>query len=92
MGGGQARASTVTVMSRRDVLLLRAASLWTLFVWAVFVRNLLKDSDRPVGFKVVHLTLAVISVAFAVGMWLVASKAARNARAREEVASGRRSF
>lgn len=74
-------------MSRRDVLLLRAASLWTFFVWGVFVRNLLKDGDRAVGFKVVHVTLAVVSVAFAVGMWRVASKAARNARARAEAAS-----
>ncbi len=74
-------------MSRRDVLLLRAASLWTSFVWAVFVKNLLGDRGRAVGFKVVHVTLAVISVTFAVGMWRVASKAARGLRAREEAAS-----
>ena len=74
-------------MSRRDVLLLRAASLWTFFVWAVFVKNLLGDRDRAVAFKVVHVTLAVISVTFAVGMWRVASKAARHARGREASAS-----
>ncbi len=62
-------------MSRRDTLLLRATALWTFFIWAVFVRNLLRDDARPAGFKAVHLTLAAVSVALAVGIWRVASRA-----------------
>jgi hypothetical protein len=67
-------------MSRRDALLLRSAAVWTFFIWAVFVKNLLGDSTRATAFKVVHLTLAVISVAFGVAIWRVASKVARNSR------------
>lgn len=70
-------------MSRRDVLLLRAAAVWTVFIWAVFVRNLLGDETRETGFKVVHLTLAVVSVAFAAVIWRVASRSSRRDRDRE---------
>lgn len=66
-------------MSRRDSLVLRAAAVWTVFIWFVFVRNMLKDGTRSVGFKAVHFTLAIVSVAFAVGIWRVASRVARRA-------------
>ncbi len=62
-------------MSRRDTLLLRATALWTFFIWAVFVRNLLRDDTRNAAFKAVHLTLAVVSVVLAVGIWRVATRA-----------------
>ncbi len=67
-------------MSRRDIWLLRATALWTFFIWAVFVRNLLRDETRATSFKVVHLTLAVVSVALAVGIWRVATRARAKAR------------
>ena len=66
-------------MARRDVLLLRAASIWTLLIWAVFVKNLVGDDTRSAGFKVVHLVLAAVSMAFAVAIWLVASRSRRQA-------------
>ena len=66
-------------MPRRDALILRLAAAWTVFIWAVFVRNLLGDETRAVGFKVVHLTLAVVSVAFAVAIWRVATRSSRRA-------------
>ncbi|MFN2503036.1 MAG: hypothetical protein ABR540_02185 [Acidimicrobiales bacterium] len=69
-------------MSRRDVRILRLAALWTFFIWAVFVRNLLGDETRAVGFKMVHLTLAVVSVAFGVAIWRVATRSGRRARER----------
>ncbi len=71
-------------MSRRDAFLLRAAAVWTLFIWAVFVRNLLGDDTRETGFKVVHLTLAVVSVGFGVAIWRVATRSSRRDRAREQ--------
>ncbi|HEX2043769.1 MAG TPA: hypothetical protein VHF24_14145 [Acidimicrobiales bacterium] len=65
-------------MSRRDNLLLRAAALWTVFVWGIFLRNLLfGDTDRSTGFKVVHSVLAVVSLAFAAAIWSVASRSRR---------------
>jgi small neutral amino acid transporter SnatA (MarC family) len=72
----------VSQMSRRDALLLRFAALWTVLIWAVFVRNLLGDETREVGFKVVHLTLAVVSVGFALAIWRVASRSERRERER----------
>jgi hypothetical protein len=62
--------------------LLKAASVWTLFIWIVFIRNTLGDDEQTTGFKVVHLTLAVVSIAFAVAIWIVAS---RNSRRSERV-------
>jgi hypothetical protein len=64
-------------MSRRDTLILRLAAGWTVFIWAVFVRNLLRDDTRALGFKVVHLTLALVSVAFAVAIWRIATRSSR---------------
>jgi hypothetical protein len=71
-------------MPRRDRLLLRLAAVWTVFIWSVFVRNLLGDPTHSAGFKAVHLTLAVVSVAFAVAIWRVAARAGR----REAVGTG----
>ena len=70
-------------MSRRDTLLLRATALWTFFIWAVFVRNLVKDHTHGAAFKAVHLTLAVISVALGVAIWRVATRARAGRRASE---------
>ena len=70
-------------MPLRDRFLLRAAAVWTVFVWAVFVKNVVGDSHHSTGFKVVHVVLAIVSVAFAFAIWKVAS---RN-RSRERQAS-----
>lgn len=69
-------------MSRRDSLILRAAAVWTFLIWAVFVRNLLGDETRETGFKVVHLTLAVVSVVFAAAIWRIATRNSRRERER----------
>ena len=67
-------------MTRRDTLLLRAAAIWTVFVWGVFLRNLLfGDTDRELGFKVVHSVLAVVSLGFAGVIWTVATRSRRRA-------------
>ena len=59
----------------RDALILRTAALWTVVVWGVFVRNIVNDSHRSTGFKVVHVVLAIVSVIFALAIWAVASRA-----------------
>ncbi len=74
-------------MTRNQSLVLRAAAVWTVFVWSVFVRNLIGDDEHSTGFKVVHLTLAVVSVAFAVAIWRVATTTRREASERAGTSS-----
>lgn len=57
-------------MNRREALVLRAFALWTLFVWAVRITNILGE-DHSIGFKAVHVLLAAVSVAFALAAWTI---------------------
>ncbi len=61
-------------MSRRDNLLLRLTSAWTVLIWAVFVKNQVGDDTTSTGFKVVHLTLAAVSIVLALLVWGVARR------------------
>lgn len=54
--------------------MLRAFAVWTVWVWATRIWNILGD-DRSVGFKVVHSVLALVSVAFAVVTWGIVRRA-----------------
>ncbi|MHB8670970.1 MAG: hypothetical protein ACYDAD_10520 [Acidimicrobiales bacterium] len=56
---------------RRDRVVVRAAALWTAFVWLVFIRNLARDHTHSTGFKAVHGALAVVSLGFAAALWRV---------------------
>lgn len=74
-------------MPRRDGWILRAAAIWTVYVWTTRIWNIWND-DWSIGFKVVHTLLAVVSIAFAVAIWRVASRNRRRAadeRALEQV-------
>ncbi len=64
-------------MSRRDALIVRAAAVWTLFVWLTRVSNIVRDDERDFAFEAVHVVLALVSVAFAVAIWRVAGRARR---------------
>ncbi len=64
-------------VTRRAAAFLYVFAGWTVFVWAVFIRNMAKDHTHTAGFKAVHITLAVISIAFAVGCITVVSRARR---------------
>jgi hypothetical protein len=75
-------------MARRDSLILRVFAGWTVFVWSVLIRNMLKDSTHSVGFRVVHIGLAFISIALAVAAWTVSSRI-RAGRQRESVDASR---
>lgn len=57
-------------MNRREALVLRAFALWTVFVWTVRITNILGE-DHSIGFKVVHVLLALVSVVFAMAAWTV---------------------
>ena len=76
-------------MHRRDALWLRVFAAWTVFVWGVLIRNMVKDHTHTFGFRAVHIGLAVISIALAVGAWRIASHSrGRGARReREEVSA-----
>lgn len=59
-------------MTRRLATFLYVFAGWTVFVWAVFIRNIARDHTHGTAFKVVHIVLAVISLLFAAGtFWLV---------------------
>ena len=65
-------------MTRRAAVYLYTFAGWTLFVWVVFIRNISKDHTHTTGFKVVHITLAVISIAFAAGCVAVVRRTRRS--------------
>jgi len=69
-------------MTRGQANVIRAFSIWTVYVWVTRMWNIARD-DQSVGFKVVHATLAVISIAFAVAVWVVVSRVRRRQLARE---------
>ncbi len=58
-------------MTRTHRVVLRAFALWTLYVWGTRIWNILSDDTRSTGFKVVHVVIAAISVAFAVATWVI---------------------
>ena len=68
-------------MSKTDALILRSAAVWTVFIWVTRIRNILGDETRSTGFKAVHSALALVSVAFAVAIWTVASRGRKRDRA-----------
>jgi uncharacterized membrane protein YoaK (UPF0700 family) len=70
-------------LGRRDRLVLRAFSLWSLFVWGVLIRNMLKDHTHGFAFHAIHIALAVVSLTFAALTWQIASRSRH--RERDEV-------
>ena len=64
-------------MSRRASTVLIAAAAWTLFIWITRIGNILGD-DRSTAFKVVHLVLAAVSVAFGVAVGTIGFRGWRN--------------
>jgi small neutral amino acid transporter SnatA (MarC family) len=63
----------------RSTLLL-AAAVWTIWVWATRIWNLLGDPAHGAAFKAVHSLLALVSIAFAVAIGVVGVRMRREAR------------
>jgi small neutral amino acid transporter SnatA (MarC family) len=63
----------------RSTLLL-AAAVWTIWVWATRIWNLLGDPAHGAAFKAVHSLLALVSIAFAVAIGVVGLRMRREAR------------
>lgn len=53
-------------LTSKQALVLRAFSVWTMYVWVTRIWNIWRDGSREVPFKAVHTALAVVSVGFAV--------------------------
>ena len=71
------------VLSRKTAALLVAAGLWPLLVWPNFVRVVATDErafdDGPTAYLVVHVALAVVSMALGVALVVLGARAWRSA-------------
>ena len=72
-------------MNFREALILRAFAVWTVYVWVTRIGTVIGDHQHGHGFafKAIHVTLAVVSIAFAaLCFWIV-----RNVRRRDKEAA-----
>lgn len=83
-------------MKRSHAWLLIVAAAWSVFVWVSFVLIQLRSadpSDRTLGFRAVHFTLAGVSVLLALAVGYIGLRALRRqappARARGDLTSAR---
>jgi hypothetical protein len=60
-------------VTRGQATFLRAFSIWTAYVWLTRSWTIWHD-DNGTPFKLVHTMLAVVSVAFAVGCWIIVAR------------------
>jgi hypothetical protein len=63
----------VADMTKGQANLLRAFSIWTVFVWGTRIKNVFSQ-HKGWKFEVVHVSLAVVSVIFALGCWRVVTQ------------------
>ena len=73
------------LLTRRTAVLLVLAGLWPLLVWPNFVRVVATDErafdDGPTAYLVVHVGLAVVSMALGVALVVLGARAWRTAGA-----------
>ena len=71
-------------LTRRTAALLVLAGLWPLLVWPNFVRVVGTDERAfdggPTAYLLVHVTLAVVSMAFGAALVVLGVRAYRRAR------------
>ena len=71
------------LLTRPLAVLLVAAGLWPLVVWPNFVRVIATDDrafdDGPTAYLIVHVTLAVVSMAFGVVLVAIGVRAWKRA-------------
>ena len=72
----------------RSTLLL-AAAVWTIWVWATRIWNILGDPAHDTAFKAVHSLLALVSIAFAVAIGVVGLRMRREAKGIETAGARR---
>ena len=74
-------------LTRKQALLLRAFSGWTIYVWVTRLWNIWRDEARDTPFKVVHSVLALVSVAFAVAALVVVQRNRRTVGSPDQAAT-----
>ena len=74
-------------LTRKQALLLRAFSGWTIYVWVTRLWNIWRDEARDTPFKVVHSVLALVSVAFAVAALVVVQRNRRTVASPDQAAA-----
>jgi hypothetical protein len=74
-------------LTRRQVRILLAAAVWTLYVW-ISRLVIMAGQDESTGFKVVHGILAFVSIGFALAIGKIGLGAYRSTRS-EAVKSAR---
>jgi hypothetical protein len=63
----------VAIMTKGQANLIRAFSIWTVFVWGTRIKNVFSQ-HKGWKFEAVHVTLAAVSVLFAIGAWWVVTQ------------------
>ena len=71
-------------MTKKHVWILRAISVWTFYVWAVLVRNMIVDRANTLEFRAVHIGLAVVSIAFAAITWRISNYMSKEIKVRKK--------
>lgn len=74
-------------LTRKQALLLRAFSGWTIYVWATRLWNLWRDEARDTPFKAVHSVLALVSVGFAIAALVVVQRNRRSVASPDQSAT-----
>jgi predicted ferric reductase len=64
-------------VSRRTAWFLVALCAWSLYIWITLI-VIIGRQDHPLSFKVVHDTLAVISMVFGIGAGYIGVRALRS--------------
>jgi hypothetical protein len=75
-------------MTRIQRYVLRAFSIWTVYVWTTRIWNIVRDESTSTAFKAVHSVLAAVSITLAVAAWVVVTRVQRKERARVEAGAG----
>ncbi len=55
------------------VWFLRGNAVWTFIVWGRFIKTMIKDKEHSLGFKVVHISLGLISIVLGLGLLAVSN-------------------
>jgi hypothetical protein len=72
-------------VTKRQALLLRVFAIWTIWVWATRIWNIVRDPAHDAGFKAVHSVLALVSILLAIAALVVVHRVrARRAPAEAE--------
>lgn len=65
-------------MNLKSATVLRLSAIWAVWVWAVLVKNMVSDHTHGLSFRLVHIGLAIVSIAFAIATWMIVRNSRRS--------------